>query len=167
MPTIARPGWQWWMGMGPSDGGVMALDRFGNVRWIFRTQDHNGDGAGDGVFSSPTLCDVDGDGKLICWTLRVGRAGRTCQPGSQAWGITTPTASGQRPPAPTSTATAGRRSSSARISPAGEFCPMAHTLRTGDSCMFWMRMGMSWCAAICPRPSMPLPPWAIWTGMGI
>lgn len=45
-------------------GGVAALDRFGNVLWVFRTQDQDGDGFADGVFSSPTLCDVDGDGKL-------------------------------------------------------------------------------------------------------
>lgn len=46
-------------------GGVVAFDRFGNQLWRFYTQDHYPkDGYGDGVFSSPTLCDVNGDGKM-------------------------------------------------------------------------------------------------------
>jgi hypothetical protein len=47
------------------DGGVRAYDRNGNPLWFFKTHDwldHNG--YADGVFSSPTLCDVDADGDL-------------------------------------------------------------------------------------------------------
>lgn len=45
-------------------GGVVAFDRQGNELWRFYTQDHNKDGYSDGVFSSPTLCDVEGDGYM-------------------------------------------------------------------------------------------------------
>lgn len=45
-------------------GGVVAYDHNGNQLWRFYTQDHNHDGWRDGVFSSPTLCDVEGDGNL-------------------------------------------------------------------------------------------------------
>ncbi|MBC7228162.1 MAG: VCBS repeat-containing protein [Thermoflexales bacterium] len=45
-------------------GGAIAFDRFGNPLWRFYTQDHNRDGYKDGVFSSPTLCDVNNDGYL-------------------------------------------------------------------------------------------------------
>lgn len=47
-----------------SHGGVAAYDHNGNLLWRFYTQDHNMDGFRDGVFSSPTLCDVDGDDDL-------------------------------------------------------------------------------------------------------
>lgn len=44
-------------------GGVIAFDRFGNQLWRFRTVDFSPrDGFGEGVYGSPTLCDVDGDG---------------------------------------------------------------------------------------------------------
>jgi hypothetical protein len=43
-------------------GGIFAYDNKGNQLWYFGTQDHNGDGWRDGVYSSPTLCDVDSDG---------------------------------------------------------------------------------------------------------
>ncbi len=46
-------------------GGVVAFDRNGNQLWIFYTQDqYPADGYRDGVISSPTLCDVDGDGDM-------------------------------------------------------------------------------------------------------
>lgn len=46
-------------------GGVVALDRFGSVKWRFQTQDKYAPfGFADGVFSSPSLCDVDGDSDL-------------------------------------------------------------------------------------------------------
>lgn len=46
-------------------GSLMAFDRSGNLRWRFTTLDDvPKDGNPDGAFSSPTLCDVDGDGKL-------------------------------------------------------------------------------------------------------
>ncbi len=43
-------------------GGIMALDHKGNPLWTFRTVDDQAPtGYSDPVFSSPTLCDVDGD----------------------------------------------------------------------------------------------------------
>lgn len=49
-------------------GGLVALDgRTGQVEWIFDTQDwlnHSPDGWLDGVYSSPAVGDVDGDGDL-------------------------------------------------------------------------------------------------------
>jgi hypothetical protein len=48
-------------------GEVRAYNRFGNqLLWFYRTQDHHasGDGYSEGIFSSPTLCDVDGDGDM-------------------------------------------------------------------------------------------------------
>lgn len=46
-------------------GGVVAYDHLGNEIWRFHTVDHAPqDGYSDGVFGSPTLCDVNGDGKL-------------------------------------------------------------------------------------------------------
>lgn len=42
-------------------GGVVAYDRFGGFLWRFDSQDHGEDGYKDGVFSSPTLCDVNND----------------------------------------------------------------------------------------------------------
>lgn len=45
-------------------GGVIAYDRLGNQLWRFDTQDFGGDGYKDGVFSSPTLCDVNNDGYM-------------------------------------------------------------------------------------------------------
>jgi|GEM_PF-699609 len=45
-------------------GGLQVYDRAGNLRWRFDTiDDVPKDGYPDGAFSSPTLCDVDGDGK--------------------------------------------------------------------------------------------------------
>ncbi len=44
-------------------GGIAALNANGDILWLYNTQDHNGDGFADGVFSSPTLCDLEGDGK--------------------------------------------------------------------------------------------------------
>lgn len=47
------------------DGGVIAFDRFGNQLWTFLTQDIlDPHPYRDGVFSSPTLCDLNGDGKM-------------------------------------------------------------------------------------------------------
>ncbi len=47
------------------NGGVMAFDRLGNELWRFYTYDHfPADGYADGVVSSPTLCDVDGDNDM-------------------------------------------------------------------------------------------------------
>lgn len=46
------------------NGGVIAYDRYGNQLWRFDTQDFGGDGYNDGVFSSPTLCDVNNDGYM-------------------------------------------------------------------------------------------------------
>lgn len=40
----------------PVGGGLVVLDRNGNVRWRFQTQ--------EGIFSSPTLCDVNQDGQM-------------------------------------------------------------------------------------------------------
>lgn len=46
-------------------GGLLVFDRFGNLRWRFTTiDDVPKDGYPDGAFSSPTLCDVDGNGTL-------------------------------------------------------------------------------------------------------
>ncbi len=46
-------------------GGVVALDRSGNQLWRFNTQDfYPRDGFSEGVYGSPTLCDVDGNGSL-------------------------------------------------------------------------------------------------------
>ncbi|HAJ35003.1 MAG TPA: hypothetical protein DCL15_04860 [Chloroflexi bacterium] len=46
-------------------GGLRVYDRYGNLRWRYDTlDDAPKDGYPDGAFSSPTLCDVDGDGKL-------------------------------------------------------------------------------------------------------
>jgi hypothetical protein len=46
-------------------GGLMVFDRAGNLRWRYKTiDDVPKDGYPDGAFSSPTPCDVDGDGKL-------------------------------------------------------------------------------------------------------
>ena len=46
-------------------GGVVALDRNGNQLWRFNTLDHYPvDGFAEGVYGTPTLCDVDGDGTL-------------------------------------------------------------------------------------------------------
>ncbi|HQE92788.1 MAG TPA: VCBS repeat-containing protein [Anaerolineae bacterium] len=42
-------------------GGVMAYNRAGDLLWHFDSQDHNKDGYQDGIFSSPTLCDVNND----------------------------------------------------------------------------------------------------------
>lgn len=46
-------------------GGLLVFDRFGNQRWRFTTiDDVPKDGFPDGAFSSPALCDVDGNGTL-------------------------------------------------------------------------------------------------------
>jgi len=46
-------------------GAVVAYDHLGNELWRFTTVDHfPKDGYADGNFSSPALCDVDGDGDL-------------------------------------------------------------------------------------------------------
>ncbi|HYN89834.1 MAG TPA: VCBS repeat-containing protein [Ardenticatenaceae bacterium] len=46
-------------------GGVVAFDRFGNRLWHFYSQDFSpADGYPDGVFSTPAICDVDGDSDL-------------------------------------------------------------------------------------------------------
>jgi hypothetical protein len=42
-------------------GGVRAYSHTGNQLWFFDTHDGDGNGYPDGVYSSPTLCDVDGD----------------------------------------------------------------------------------------------------------
>lgn len=57
-------------------GGAIAYDHEGNQLWRYVTQDHfPQDGYADGVFSSATLCDVDGDGNLEiafgAWDQRV------------------------------------------------------------------------------------------------
>ncbi|MGH2394420.1 MAG: FG-GAP repeat domain-containing protein, partial [Candidatus Limnocylindria bacterium] len=45
------------------DGAVIALDRHGNQLWRFASLDwFPEDGYGDGIFSTPALCDVDGNG---------------------------------------------------------------------------------------------------------
>ena len=44
-------------------GGVIAFDHNGNRLWTFRTlDDYPEDGYSNGVYSSPTLCDTDGNG---------------------------------------------------------------------------------------------------------
>ncbi len=45
-------------------GGIRAFDRFGNNLWSFNTYDRDGNDYADGVYSSPTLCDVDSDGDM-------------------------------------------------------------------------------------------------------
>jgi hypothetical protein len=45
-------------------GALVVLDRTGAERWRFLPQDHDRNGRPDGIFSSPTLCDVDRDGRL-------------------------------------------------------------------------------------------------------
>lgn len=46
-------------------GSLMVFDRNGNLRWRYATVDfYPNDGYPDGAFSSPTLCDVDGNGKM-------------------------------------------------------------------------------------------------------
>lgn len=45
-------------------GGVWAFDHNGTKRWYYPSNDFNGDGVPDGVFSSPALVDVEGDGRL-------------------------------------------------------------------------------------------------------
>ncbi len=45
-------------------GGVWAFDHNGAKRWYYPSGDLNGDGAADGVFSSPALIDVDDNGRL-------------------------------------------------------------------------------------------------------
>jgi hypothetical protein len=42
-------------------GGIVVFNRFGHREWFFSTYDFDGNGYAEGVFSSPTLCDVDGD----------------------------------------------------------------------------------------------------------
>jgi hypothetical protein len=46
------------------DGGIVAYSHTGTELWRFETQDHDGNGYADGVYSSPTLCDLDGDGDM-------------------------------------------------------------------------------------------------------
>ncbi len=48
------------------DGGLYALDRNGNILWVFRPQDicEGGSGYADGVRAAPTLGDMDNNGKL-------------------------------------------------------------------------------------------------------
>ena len=43
-------------------GAVVAYDNAGHELWRFLTQDSDGNGYREGVFSSPLLCDVNGDG---------------------------------------------------------------------------------------------------------
>lgn len=45
-------------------GGLYAIDTNGSLLWQFYTGDFNGDGWRDGVYSTPALGDIDGDGKL-------------------------------------------------------------------------------------------------------
>jgi hypothetical protein len=46
-------------------GGIQAFDHSGNILWTFHTLDDiPTDGFSNGVYSSPTLCDTDGDGTL-------------------------------------------------------------------------------------------------------
>ena len=45
-------------------GGVYALNTNGTLLWQFNTGDFNNDGVRDGVYSTPALGDIDGDGKL-------------------------------------------------------------------------------------------------------
>jgi hypothetical protein len=45
-------------------GGVHAYSNAGSHLWFFDTQDIDSNGYSDGVYSSPTLCDVDGDQDL-------------------------------------------------------------------------------------------------------
>lgn len=46
-------------------GGIKAFDHNGNLLWTFRTlDDYPTDGYSNGVYSSPTLCDTDGNGTL-------------------------------------------------------------------------------------------------------
>ena len=46
-------------------GGVAAYEHNGTLKWFFYTHDYYGDpGYTEGVFSSPTLCDVDSDGDM-------------------------------------------------------------------------------------------------------
>lgn len=47
-----------------SPGGVVALSHTGGLLWRYVSGDFNGDGVPDGVFSSPALADVTGDGYL-------------------------------------------------------------------------------------------------------
>ncbi|HSH02905.1 MAG TPA: VCBS repeat-containing protein [Anaerolineae bacterium] len=53
------------------NGGVVALNHLGVEKWRFVTTDHitnsgasGGDGFADGVFSTPSLCDLDGNGTM-------------------------------------------------------------------------------------------------------
>lgn len=49
----------------PKKGGrVIAYTATGTELWSFASADRNGDGAADGIFSSPALCDLDGNGAL-------------------------------------------------------------------------------------------------------
>ncbi len=56
----------------PQHGGVVVFNRDGSVRWRFQTKDSfntntmsvTPDGYSDGVYASPSIGDVDGDGKL-------------------------------------------------------------------------------------------------------
>ncbi len=50
-------------------GGIVVYSHTGDMVWRFNTQDHAGsngttDGYPDGVFSTPALCDLDGDNKM-------------------------------------------------------------------------------------------------------
>ena len=45
-------------------GGLYAIDTNGSLLWQFNTGDYNSDGWRDGVYSTPALGDIDGDGKL-------------------------------------------------------------------------------------------------------
>ncbi len=45
-------------------GRVIAYSATGTELWSFASADRNNDGAADGIFSSPALCDLDGNGTL-------------------------------------------------------------------------------------------------------
>ncbi len=45
-------------------GRVIAYNRQGTQLWTFATRDSDGNGYSDGIFSSPTLCDLEGDGTM-------------------------------------------------------------------------------------------------------
>ncbi|HSE62703.1 MAG TPA: VCBS repeat-containing protein [Thermoanaerobaculia bacterium] len=56
-------------------GGLFVFRRNGTLIWSFTTSDENQDGRPDGIFSTPAIGDVDGDGKLEIavgsWDFRV------------------------------------------------------------------------------------------------
>ncbi len=67
------------------NGGLFAFDRNGNQLWRYSLADHDPkDGLQDGTFSTPSLCDVDGDGNLEIalggWDQRIHLVDHTGNP---------------------------------------------------------------------------------------